>query len=71
MNDQEYLKLLDEEEKRHCVGCGLAIGIDILHFPPDKYQYCHSYCCFCCPDSKEEICDKEAVNMNLLAIQRG
>lgn len=33
-------------------------------FPPEKYKYCHSYCCVCCPHARVTPCDKEQVDGN-------
>jgi len=66
MSKEEYFQLLEQEQKVKCIGCGLPIGVDIINFPPDKYNYCHSYCCWCCPDGNKAICDKEIVEAKLI-----
>lgn len=33
-------------------------------FPPDRYNYCHSFCCKCCPDARNTPCDKEKADGN-------
>ncbi len=51
-----------------CVGCGDEMSASkeefLKMFPPDKYNYCHSYCCKCCPDARITTCDKEKVDGN-------
>ena len=68
MTTEEYFALLKQEDKIHCVGgCGTPIGVDILNHPPDKYNYCHSYCCWCCPDTNKQTCDRDIVERELIA----
>lgn len=45
-----------------CVGgCKADMTDNLKIFPPDKYNYCHSYCCVCCPDARITPCDKEKI----------
>jgi hypothetical protein len=41
--------------KGNCKSCGVTITR--LHRFEDLY--CNVYCCNCCPDKKEELCEKE------------
>lgn len=51
-----------------CLDCGFEMSDSkenlLKVFPPDKYNYCHCYCCKCCPDAKITPCDKERVDGN-------
>lgn len=59
------LRLHEEQTKKRvkCVSCGFPLdewGNDFEDFHPEMgYAYCHSYCCFCCPDTNKKFCDKE------------
>lgn len=59
--------MTEAEEKAKCVKCGYELFSKTYGdkvFPPEKYNYCHSYCCNCCPHAKTTPCDKEIVDGN-------
>lgn len=43
-----------------CFGCGIALAATDAFEP--EYTNCRSYCCGCCPDSKQRVCQKDKLD---------